>query len=167
MRSHIRFEERTGYAWWVHGVMLFVVLACLTPYLTALGLIPGLHRSPDAGALPRLPLYLGLGIPVLFYGLMGELRTRVTDTEIRLAWGAAELIRKRVPFSEIRAARAVTYSPLTEFGGWGIRWSAKGKTSWTTRGNRALRLEMADGKVLYVGSDRPERILPFVRPGGK
>ena len=67
----------------------------------------------------------------------------------------------------VRGARAVTYSPLTEFGGWGIRWSAKGKTAWTTRGNRALRLELADGKVLYVGSDRPERILPFVRPGGE
>ncbi|MGD8362747.1 MAG: hypothetical protein PVJ04_15070, partial [Gemmatimonadota bacterium] len=121
MRSKARFEERTGYAWWVHAVMLLVVLACFTPHLAAFGWIPGIHRSPDAGAPPPLPLYLGLGIPVLFYGLMGELRTRVTDMEIRLAWGMAELIRKRIPFGEIRGARAVTYSPLTEFGGWGIR----------------------------------------------
>ena len=167
MRSQVRFEERTGYAWWVHAVIFFVVLACLAPQLAALGLIPGIAKSSDPGPPPFFPLYLGLAIAVLFYGLMGELRTRVTDTEVRLAWGAAELIRKRIPFSEIRGARAVTYSPLAEFGGWGIRWSAKGKSAWTTRGNRALRLELADGKALYVGSDRPERIVPFIRPGGR
>jgi hypothetical protein len=167
MRSQVRFEERCGYAWWVHALIVFVVLACVVPYLADLGLIPGAGKAPDPGRASLFPLFLGLAIFVLFYGLMGELRTRVTDTGISLAWGAAELFRKEIPFTEIRGAKAVTYSPLREFGGWGIRWGSKGKIAWTTRGNRALRLELANGKLFYIGSDRPERIVPLIRLGEK
>ncbi len=165
MRSQIRFEERTGYAWWIHALMVFVVLVCLVPLVPDWGLIPGLVGAAGESRPPLFPLALGLAIPALFYGLFGELRTRITDSGVFLAWGAAELIRKEIPFSRIRSAKAVTYSPLFEFGGWGIRWGSNGKRAWTVRGNRALRLELTDGTLFYVGSDRPARMVPWIRPG--
>jgi hypothetical protein len=145
--------------------MVFVVLVCLVPLVPELKLIPGPAGPAGEDLPPLFPLALGLVIPLGFYGFFGELRTRITDTGIFLAWGAAELVRKEIPFSRIRSAKAVTYSPLFEFGGWGIRWGTKGKRAWTARGDRALRLELTDGTFFYVGSDRPERMVPWVRVG--
>jgi hypothetical protein len=120
----------------------------------------------EEGAMPVpvvvLCLVIGFGIPFLFYCLMGDLRTRVTTEGIHLSWGFAELIRKNIPIEEIEAAEAVTYSPIGDFGGWGIRMGGDKKRAWTVSGKRALLLHLSDGTRFYVGSAKPERILQWV-----
>ncbi len=67
----------------------------------------------------------------------------------------------------MEAAEAVTYSPLGDFGGWGIRMGGNKKKAWTVKGNRALVLELKDGTRFYLGSEKPERILSWVTSGIK
>ncbi len=86
----------------------------------------------------------------------------MTEGDLDIRWGFAEIIRKKIPFGEIEGAEAVTYSPLADFGGWGIRWGGKKKLAWTVRGNRALLLHLRDGTRFFLGSDKPERIVPWV-----
>ncbi len=162
MRVGVRFEERCGWPPWVHLLVWFVVLACFLPQGPVLGFLAGTAKASGLMRVHPVPFALGLGFPLLFYGLMGELRTRVTDKGLVLAWGAAEMIRKEFPFSDILHAKAVTYSPLKEFGGWGIRFGSGGKSAWNIRGNRAVRLELAGGKIFYLGSARPERIVEWI-----
>ena len=114
-----------------------------------------------------LCISLGFGLPGGIYALMGQLRTRVTDSGLDVRWGILEVIRKRISFEEIVEARAVTYSPLGEFGGWGIRFGGQKKKAWTIRGKRALLLHLEDGTRFYLGSDRPERILQWVAAARK
>ena len=84
-----------------------------------------------------------------------------------MVWGIAGVIRKSVPYSQIRQASPVTYSPLSEFGGWGIRLGRGKKVAWTIRGNRALCLHLQDGTLFYLGSPHPERLLGRVVSVGK
>jgi len=86
---------------------------------------------------------------------------------VEATWGISEVIRKTIPFREIRRAEAVTYSPLGEFGGWGIRAGMGGKRAWTVRGNRAVRLHLLDGTFFYLGSRRPGRLLSWIQSVGK
>ena len=101
------------------------------------------------------------------YVFMGQLRTRITQDGIDIRWGFLEVIKKKIPFSDIEKAEAVTYSPIGEFGGWGIRMGGKKKRAWTIRGNRALLLHLKDGTRFYLGSDKPERMLQWVTVGDK
>jgi len=110
-------------------------------------------------------LCLGLAFPLLIYGLLGQLRTRVLDDGILVVWGMAEVIKKRVSFQEILTVEPVTYSPLKEFGGWGIRGGAGKKSAWTVRGNQAVVLKLKDGTSLYVGSRHPSRLAERIRSG--
>jgi hypothetical protein len=114
-----------------------------------------------------LCLALGFGFPTVIYLFLGQLRVRVTDDGVEAAWGLSELIRKTIPYREIQRIEAVTYSPLTELGGWGIRAGMGGKRGWTVRGNRALRLHLTDGTLFYLGSQRPERLLSWIQSVGK
>ena len=96
---------------------------------------------------------------------MGQLRTRVTEEGVLVVWGLAEVIKKKVPFEEIESMEAVSYSPLGEFGGWGIRFGTQKKRAWTVRGNQAVRLDLRDGIKLYVGSQHPARLGERIRSG--
>lgn len=166
MKERILYEEQTGWAWWVHPLIWITFL----PAAIALTELAGGNAGNQGGAAlgsNLVMLALGFGLPLGIYGLMGQLRTRVTEGGIDLRWGFLEVIRKFIPFREIDEAIPITYSPLREFGGWGIRAGGKKKRAWTVRGRRALMLNLRDGTRFYLGSDKPERLVPWVQQGMK
>ena len=163
MRPRVLYKERTGFAWWVH----LLVLGCVV--IGAGSILAGAEGGPvgiDLLWTMAAPLSVVVLVPVLFYGIFGSLYTQVSEAGIHLNWGPFGLIKKFIPMDSITKAEAVTYRPLAEFGGWGIRGMGK-KKAWTTRGNRAVRMELRDGKLFYLGSDKPERIAEWIRSAGR
>lgn len=154
MSDYVVYEETTGWPWWVAAIIV------VSSVSGALGLLVGGGGAPT--------LFLGAGLiallPLGIWFLFGKLVVRVTRTSVLVAFGTASLIQKLVAFSDIRRVEPVTYSPILEFGGWGIRWSFRGrKRAWTIRGNRAVVLHLRDGSRLYVGSEQPERLAEHIR----
>ena len=62
---------------------------------------------------------------------------------------------RRIPWSKIERYEARQYSPLREFGGWGIRWTP-GKIAYNVRGNRGVWIERTDERGVLIGSQHPE-----------
>ncbi len=67
------------------------------------------------------------------------------------------LYRRRIRLADITAAEAVTYSPLVEYGGWGIK-GLPGNSAINARGNRGVRLTLRDGRRILIGSQRPDEL---------
>lgn len=110
----------------------------------------------------------GLAWPILPLGLALNLlcqRTTVTESELSVSFGALfPLYRRRVPLDDIGSAEAVTYSPLAEYGGWGIRgWGRN--VALNARGRRGVRLALRGGRTLLVGSQRPEALAAALNQG--
>jgi hypothetical protein len=167
MKQRPLYEERAGWAWWVHPLILLTLIAAVIPLMHfAEGNIGnGPNQMPLWAAV--LSLSIGLGIPGAIYSLMGQLRTRITHEHIDIRWGYLEVIKKKIPLADVEKAEPVTYSPLAEFGGWGIRAGMKKKRAWTVRGNRALVLHLKDGTRFYLGSDKPDRMLQWLTSAAK
>ena len=158
MQPRVLHKERSSWSWWVHLLVWGgVAIAAGAGFANA-------ENVTDPDFLPTIGIPVAIAglIPLFFYGLFGYLSAQVTEAGISLRWGPVGWIRKFIPFETITKAEAVTYSPLMEFGGWGIRMRGK-KRAWTVRGNRAVRMELTDGKVFYLGSDRPERFAEWIR----
>ena len=52
--------------------------------------------------------------------------------------------------------KAVTYNPIMDCGGWGIRWyGARGK-AYNVSGNRGVKMELNNGDLILFGSQRAE-----------
>jgi len=163
MRNRAEYEERSGWSWWVHLLLLLIFLAVVWPLIGLGGEDGGEGASASGGARLAFLLLGGMGFPILFYTFVGSLQTRVFSDAVEMSWGLAGVIRKRILLEEIREARSVTYSPLREFGGWGLRAGGKKKTAWNIRGNRAVLLILEDGTRFYLGSDRPEGAVQWIQ----
>jgi len=87
------------------------------------------------------------------------LKTRVTDRELVVSFGAVlPFYRRHFALPNITAAEAVTYSPLADYGGWGIRgWGRN--TALNARGNQGVRMLLSDGSHILVGSQRPSDLV--------
>lgn len=90
-----------------------------------------------------------------------RLVTRVHDGE--LAVGLRGLWRaRRIPLSQIQSAEAITYDPLRDYGGYGIRTARHG-AAYIAGGNRGVQLELVRGGSLLIGSARPDDLLSAVK----
>ena len=103
----------------------------------------------------------GLIWPVLLVGLSCNLlcqKTIVTETHLTVTFGALlPLYRRQIALREIASAEAVTYSPLADCGGWGIRgWGRN--AALNARGSRGVQVALRDGRRVLVGSQRPEEL---------
>ena len=72
---------------------------------------------------------------------------------------------RRIPFSEIRSAEKITYDPVRDYGGYGIRTGRFGK-AYIAAGTRGVRIKLANGAVVVVGSQRSEELAGFLRSHG-
>ena len=63
----------------------------------------------------------------------------------------------RVPMDAVQSVRAVTFDPVRDWGGYGVRSTSRGK-AYIARGNQAVELELKKGGVVLVSSNRPAEL---------
>ena len=93
------------------------------------------------------------GIALLFYTL--KLVTIVGPEGIHIRF--FPLRRRIIPFDNIVSCKARTYKPIREYGGWGIRFSRKGR-AYNVSGNRGVQLELTEAMPLLIGSQKAEQL---------
>lgn len=92
-----------------------------------------------------------------------RLSTTVESDALSIRYGF--LYRTRIPLAEVAHAEAVQYSPIREYGGWGIRGTRR-RRALNARGNLGVLLTRADGSTLLVGSQRPRELLEALSRAG-
>ncbi len=107
-------------------------------------------------------LMAGAGATVAALAVFAPMRTRVSPEGVTITFGMPGWIRFRIPAADVQGAEPVTYHPLGEFGGWGIRFGREGSRAYTARGNRGVRVRTPRREIL-IGSARPEELALALR----
>jgi hypothetical protein len=58
-----------------------------------------------------------------------------------------------LPWNAVRGQSAVTYHPIREYGGWGIRYGKNGR-AYNVSGDSGVLFTLADNRTLLIGSRR-------------
>jgi hypothetical protein len=90
-----------------------------------------------------------------------QLTIDVTDQEIVLHHRL--LRRRRIPLGDVLAHEVVTYRPIRDYGGYGIKYSFRLGWAYNVKGNRGVRLQIKDKKPLLIGSRRPEELAEAIQ----
>lgn len=101
-------------------------------------------------------LLLGSGAFFAFF-ILCNLETKVTQDGLYIKFFPFQLSYVKIPLENVSSVQAVTYSPLRDYGGWGIRIARNGK-AYNPTGNRGVRIEYSDGKHIMIGSQKPEEL---------
>ncbi|OFW61001.1 MAG: hypothetical protein A2133_04295 [Actinobacteria bacterium RBG_16_64_13] len=107
-------------------------------------------------------LVFGLGFPA--FGWMVRVVTEVWPGELRVQ--LVPFRRAHIPVRTIRKAIVREYSPLKEYGGWGMRISRSNGRAYNAYGNRGVQMILDGGALVLVGSQQPEELLAALRSAG-
>lgn len=101
-----------------------------------------------------------VGINALFY--LARLNTKIDDDGVHITFRPFFGKAKTFNWSEIEKAYVRKYNSFLEYGGWGIRYSWKGR-AYNTSGNKGLQLIMGSGKKILIGTHKPEELDAFLK----
>ena len=166
--DRVHYREQTWAPLWVialiWGACLAGVIGTIIPLMRSVETIgrSGEGMSWSEVVLPAAGIGVVLLLVVSLTAAFIRLDVEVRADHIFIAFGPVHLVRKRIRLSDIDSVRGLTYRPLVEFGGWGIKWRP-GRTAWTIRGNQAAAITLNSGKQIYVGSGHPQRLAGAIR----
>ena len=144
---------------WFRTNMLVMVVwaaALLVWYGFYLQIIAGIPFGTNPGPDWLMWVLLaasGIGMPVFF--LILRLEVRVGNGCLSYRVYPLHLQFRDVDCYRIAAVEAVSYRPLREYGGWGIR-RGKGGSAYTVSGNQGVCISLTDGTSFLIGSQRAD-----------
>jgi hypothetical protein len=92
---------------------------------------------------------------------LGGQRIIVTRQNVTIKWGIIALKVLNLEIPAIASAELHDFSPLKDFGGYGIRQNREMKAYYLS-GSRAVKLETTGGKKYLIGSDHPENLATVI-----
>lgn len=158
MEADILFFERQYFrqkALWLilAGVNLYVI------YITFQQVFQGIKVNGDSMSNSNLLISnVILLVVTLLFAIM-HLDTIIKEDGICIRFFPFQLSLKKYPFSTIRSLVVTSYDPITEFGGWGYRFTFSGKKAINISGNQGIRIEFKNGKNLLIGTNQPQAVI--------
>jgi hypothetical protein len=138
--------------WWITVLLLVPCVVTLTGSFQQLIL----GRPWGTRPLSNLPFALieagliGFAVWIHLVRLETEVRNGEPVIRYRGLWPT-----RRIPLSEIVKARSITYRPIVDYGGFGVRWGWDGSMIFNARGDRGVEIIPRNGKRIVVASQRP------------
>lgn len=93
----------------------------------------------------------------VIFTVLSKLETQIKKDGVYVRFYPAHRKFKYYPWSEISKAYVRQYSPLGEYGGWGLKGFSDNK-ALNISGKTGFQLELKNGKKLLIGTQKPEEI---------
>ena len=107
------------------------------------------------GLFAYVSILLMIGLVALV--MLSKLVTEVSASGISYRMTPFHRKKRSLDWSDIESAEIRKYSPLKEYGGWGIRIGLNG-TAFNVKGNIGLQLLTHEGKRILIGTQRPNEL---------
>jgi hypothetical protein len=153
MEGKILFSEKQRFnQWWLWAFLiginlLFLYVALFQPNI-----------------ILTLSFVFTLILTLLF--LIFRLETHISEEKIYVRLYPLQLKYKEYKWSEISKCSIRQYSPIGEYGGWGLRGFGKNKAI-NISGNLGLQLDFINNKKLLIGTNKTKELTEALEKIGK
>jgi hypothetical protein len=138
-------------------VLILAICLCVVPPMVA-----SLFGTPN---VPLVFAILVTGITsaiILAIMLVIGMFIEVSNENLVVRWGVFKYTILTVSLKSIRSAEVVTFSPITDFGGWGIRMG-KGGWAYFMSGTQGVQVVTNENKKYIIGSDTPNLLYKVIQ----
>jgi len=134
--------------WWLWLILLSVWGLMVYSFIMA---------PPQTDTAAFVSFGIGILLPLLFWQM--KLTTRIEAEGIYVRFSPFHFKEKFFEWESISASYVRTYSPLKEYGGWGIKYGFNGQgLVYNVIGNVGLQLNFKEGEPVLIGTQKGEEI---------
>ncbi|MNK07631.1 hypothetical protein D3C87_255460 [compost metagenome] len=161
METKLLFEEKQYFRqWWLLALLLglfgFAMYGLVTQVF--MGIIFGDKPMSNEGLI----LFALLQFVLTIFFFMQSLTTRIDDNGIHIKFWPYHRRWKFYPWEEIVSCEVKVYSPIMDYGGWGLRAGA-----YNVAGNVGMLLKFKSRPNLMIGTQKPDELKKALEKLGK
>lgn len=147
------FHEIQKFNRWWHYAIAATPLAVI--FITGLAFYFDQIHKPAAFAIPVAAVLFSLVTFLWFLKL--RLETRIDETGLYVHFHGIPWCKRHIAWNDISSINIVNYSPLSDYGGWGVRYGMAGNGwCYNISGNTGIRLVYRNGKNFLVGTQKAD-----------
>ena len=136
------FEENQKFTqWWLWVILLSFPIISFGPF--------------DENEININYVLIGFFIPFFFY--LFELRLKVSAEGLHFQFFLFHFKSHIIKLDDIQKLKALEYSPLKEYGGWGIKYGFKGR-AYNVSGNKGVKVFLKNGNNIMFGSQKNKEL---------
>lgn len=141
MSKPIFEEEQRFRQWWIWLVLLFILATIL---------FKGFETN--MGGLTT-PIVIIASVVLLLF--LANLKTRIDERGIHIRFFPFHFSFRTYEWDKLYSAEIKKYSPIVDYGGWGVRISLTGNgKAFNVSGNKGIYLVTSDGKKRMIGTKK-------------
>jgi hypothetical protein len=153
MEAKIFFTEQQRFKqWWL---WLILLISAAIPFYGIYEQLQAPEPFSDPEKNTGIILSGIIMLPVIALFFLLRLETKITDAGISACFFPFHLKTLHFSWAEIEQVYVREYSPISEFGGWGLRYGMDGK-AYNVSGNQGIQIVFKNGKKLLIGTNKPE-----------
>ncbi len=142
---------------WVWILVLLVTLLSWYGAVQQLVLKKSFGNNPASDSLMLVIwIVFGIGFPYFFGSL--HMVTEVRSDRLCIRFFPLHRRFICIEYSDIQEFKSITYRPIREYGGWGIRSGPEGK-AFNVQGNQGVELRLKNQSRILIGSQQAEQLL--------
>ncbi|MCW3113115.1 MAG: hypothetical protein JWR18_1511 [Segetibacter sp.] len=96
-------------------------------------------------------------LPTILLLFNMKLETQIRKDGIYVKFFPFHLSFKEYKWNDVKKSYVRQYNPMSEYGGWGLRWGLAGK-AFNVSGDKGLQLEFLDNKKVLIGTNKAEEL---------
>jgi hypothetical protein len=155
-------ESQRFNQWWL------ILFGLITVIFIGLGFVSEYNDSGGNLSNDQLiSMIISGSLMVIVFLLIGfiRLKTKIDENGITYQFTPFHFTPRIIPWSDLSKCYIRKYSPITEYGGWGIRglqrkgfWDFGNKgMAYNIKGDMGIQLEFKDGGKLLIGTQDPDK----------
>jgi hypothetical protein len=164
MNQKILFQETQRFnQWWmwpIHflniGMVVFFIYAVYVQIIKGQSI--GSKPAPDSVLI--IATIGALLLCLLFFSM--KLQTAISKDKISFRFTPFHLKEQEYLLSEIEKMEVIIYSPIRDYGGWGIRGFGSNR-AFNIKGNQGLLINFKDGKKRLIGTQKPKELQKVIQ----
>ncbi len=167
MHAKVLFSETQYFRqWWVWVILIGVDV------LFAYALVSQVFFETSFGDKPMtnggiIITFIMVVLITLLFALM-RLHIEIREDGIYYAFFPFYFSMHHKPWSDINKVYVRQYNALTEFGGWGVRYSVAGRgRALNVRGNMGIQMELVNGRRFLLGIQKADEAQQALKNAGK
>lgn len=167
MKQEVLYAEKQKFNQWSLWLLLLGFNS-----IFIYGIIRQVYLNPtqESNLMPNSGLIFALTISVLITLLFAIFRvdTLIKKDGIYVRFFPIHSKYKYYPWDKMTKSYIRTYSPISEYGGWGLRLNLFGKgKAYSTSGNQGLQLVLKSGEKILIGTQKPDEIMGILEKIGQ
>ncbi len=150
MQDVLFYEKQHFRQWWLLTIAIASFVLLLWIYFRD-------YANPATWPHSVAGLAIGIGICMLtlVFFLIAGLETKIQSDGIYVRFFPFHIQYKKYPWRQLSEVYVRKYSPIREYGGWGLR-GMRNNRAFNVSGNQGIQMLMHDGRKLLIGTRKPE-----------